>query len=298
MRWSELEAFGSALYRSHVGLSSSSPLNAQIYDDCTSITHFALFASIFAELAPYREKLMQEAHEHGWPLIRPMAAYFGYDEVCWELTAQYMFGPDFLVAPVLDPATSPVQTRGSAGSQCSRLKHRSSTSTGLSDNATADSTTGIGSAHEKLGCTAADFACWGIATVKVYLPRHSEWVHLWSGAQVSGGAHGRYVSVQAPVAAPPVFFRPGSESGHALREFVLRRGMGVCVRTSRSSGRDPGSVSGPVSSDSAECAQVGLNDTGVMHRHATTIAEIVDHVDRDWYDWLGIKQYAAANIYI
>jgi alpha-glucosidase (family GH31 glycosyl hydrolase) len=45
---------------------------------------------------------MDEAHTKGWPLMRPMAAHYGDDANSWCVEAQYMFGADFMVAPVLD----------------------------------------------------------------------------------------------------------------------------------------------------------------------------------------------------
>ena len=52
-------------------------------------------------LKPYLIRLYQEAQETGAPLMRPM--FWGYetDPVCWTLTDQYLFGPDYLVAPIL-----------------------------------------------------------------------------------------------------------------------------------------------------------------------------------------------------
>ena len=49
----------------------------------------------------YIRSLYQEAHENGSPLIRTMFYEFPADEKCWELQDQYMFGPQYLVAPVL-----------------------------------------------------------------------------------------------------------------------------------------------------------------------------------------------------
>ena len=48
-RWSELAAFGSGLFRTHIG-SSTTPLDAQIYDSEDSMKHFAEFADIFAKV--------------------------------------------------------------------------------------------------------------------------------------------------------------------------------------------------------------------------------------------------------
>lgn len=52
-------------------------------------------------LKPYIEGLMREASISGAPLLRTMFYEFPDDEICWELTDQYMFGPDYLVAPIL-----------------------------------------------------------------------------------------------------------------------------------------------------------------------------------------------------
>lgn len=52
-------------------------------------------------LKEYIRKLMQEAHELGSPIMRTMFYEFPKDKLCWELEDQYMFGSDFLIAPVL-----------------------------------------------------------------------------------------------------------------------------------------------------------------------------------------------------
>lgn len=49
----------------------------------------------------YIKDLYQEAHENGSPLIRTMFYEFPEDKKCWELTDQYMFGSEYLVAPIL-----------------------------------------------------------------------------------------------------------------------------------------------------------------------------------------------------
>ena len=53
-------------------------------------------------LKPYLEQIFREAHENGSPLLRAMFYEFPGDEKCWTLDDQYMFGPDYLVAPVLE----------------------------------------------------------------------------------------------------------------------------------------------------------------------------------------------------
>ncbi len=54
-------------------------------------------------LKPYLSAIFREAHENGSPLMRTMFYEFPDDPKCWELSDQYMFGPDYLIAPVLGP---------------------------------------------------------------------------------------------------------------------------------------------------------------------------------------------------
>ena len=54
-------------------------------------------------LKPYLKKIFAQAHEDGSPLMRAMFYEFPEDRTCWELSDQYMFGPDLLVAPVMAP---------------------------------------------------------------------------------------------------------------------------------------------------------------------------------------------------
>jgi alpha-D-xyloside xylohydrolase len=53
-------------------------------------------------LRPYIRSLMQNAHDSGDPVIRPMIYEFHQDKNCTAMADQYMFGPDLLVAPVLE----------------------------------------------------------------------------------------------------------------------------------------------------------------------------------------------------
>lgn len=49
----------------------------------------------------YIKSVMEEASENGSPVIRTMFYEFPEDETCWEMDDQYMFGPKYLVAPVM-----------------------------------------------------------------------------------------------------------------------------------------------------------------------------------------------------
>ncbi|MDR0400289.1 MAG: glycoside hydrolase family 31 protein [Treponema sp.] len=53
------------------------------------------------KLRPYIEGLMKAAHEKGSPVMRPLFYDFPGDPGAWDVEDQYMFGPNFLAAPVL-----------------------------------------------------------------------------------------------------------------------------------------------------------------------------------------------------
>lgn len=59
------------------------------------------FINIRERLRPYITGIMQEAHENGTPVMRPMFFEFPDDQAAWEVEDQYFFGKDLLVAPVL-----------------------------------------------------------------------------------------------------------------------------------------------------------------------------------------------------
>ena len=68
----------------------------EIYEICKKYMHLR------ETLRPYIRNLMQRTHETGEPVMRPMFFDFPEDETCWNVGGQYMFGPDYLVAPVME----------------------------------------------------------------------------------------------------------------------------------------------------------------------------------------------------
>ena len=54
------------------------------------------------EIKPYIKRIMRETHETGAPVIRPMYFDFPGDQKAAACEDQYMFGPDILVAPVME----------------------------------------------------------------------------------------------------------------------------------------------------------------------------------------------------
>lgn len=65
------------------------------------------FIEIRETMRDYTRGLMKEAHEKGTPVMRTLFYEFPQDEKCWDITDEYMFGGDVLVAPIVQPkATS------------------------------------------------------------------------------------------------------------------------------------------------------------------------------------------------
>jgi alpha-D-xyloside xylohydrolase len=63
------------------------------------MTHYL---DIRERLRPYIQKHMDIASEKGTPVMRPLFFDFPDDEICYTIEDQYMFGPDLLVAPVIE----------------------------------------------------------------------------------------------------------------------------------------------------------------------------------------------------
>ena len=60
------------------------------------------YIALREKMRPYTRRLMQEAHEHGDPVMRPLFYDFPEDARAWEIDDEYMFGGEVLVAPVLE----------------------------------------------------------------------------------------------------------------------------------------------------------------------------------------------------
>ena len=56
-------------------------------------------------MRPYIRGLMEEAHEKGTPVMRPLFYDYPEDAHAWEVDDEYLFGPDLVVAPIMDAQT-------------------------------------------------------------------------------------------------------------------------------------------------------------------------------------------------
>ena len=75
------------------------------YDENT-LNIFRYYAKLHTELVPYIYSLAQQAHETGLPLVRPMVLLDQKNPDYWNLKDQYLFGDDFLVAPIIDSTSN------------------------------------------------------------------------------------------------------------------------------------------------------------------------------------------------
>ena len=100
-RWSEMNAFGGAMLRSHEG--NRPQLNVQPYSTPAVARAFAKWARVFRALGPYRQRLEREAAADGMPIVRPM---WLSDPRLEGVTTQFTLGPDILVAPAFAPGVT------------------------------------------------------------------------------------------------------------------------------------------------------------------------------------------------
>jgi sulfoquinovosidase len=100
-RWSEMNAFGGAMLRSHEG--NRPQLNIQPYSTPDVARAFAVWARVFRALGPYRQALEREAASDGIPIVRPM---WLSDPRLENVTRQFTLGSDVLVAPAFSPGVT------------------------------------------------------------------------------------------------------------------------------------------------------------------------------------------------
>jgi alpha-D-xyloside xylohydrolase len=62
----------------------------------------AHYLRVRERLRPYILEQMARASQDGTPVMRPLFFDFPEDEACYLVEDQYMFGPNLLVAPVLE----------------------------------------------------------------------------------------------------------------------------------------------------------------------------------------------------
>ena len=97
-RWLEMNAF-SPIFRTHEG--NEPDKNYQFYTDDDTFKTFSYWAKIYAAFADYRQKLIQEMTTKGYPVIRHLILHYPDDSHVYSIEHQFLYGSEFLVAPVL-----------------------------------------------------------------------------------------------------------------------------------------------------------------------------------------------------
>lgn len=96
-----LHGYRHATHDSSLMLKSGGPNEAWSFgDEAYAIIKDLLF--LRERLRPYIMEQMQLAHEKGIPPMRPLFFDFVEDENCASVEDQFLFGPDLLVAPMLE----------------------------------------------------------------------------------------------------------------------------------------------------------------------------------------------------
>jgi alpha-D-xyloside xylohydrolase len=98
-RWTEFAAFSPAME-----IMSEKNLGPWNYGD-QALATYRKFAVLHMSLFPYRFAAAQEAAKTGMPIMRALALNYQNDERARVAKDEYLFGPDLLVAPVVDENT-------------------------------------------------------------------------------------------------------------------------------------------------------------------------------------------------
>ncbi|XP_067943402.1 sulfoquinovosidase-like [Watersipora subatra] len=98
LRSAESAVFSSAM-RTHEGNRPTE--NWQLYSDVDTMKQFARLVKMFVALANYTKAVVTTYTQTGTPVQRPLFYMYPNDPHSWDVEYQYMFGPDLLVAPVI-----------------------------------------------------------------------------------------------------------------------------------------------------------------------------------------------------
>lgn len=102
MRWTEYASFSPVMETI-----STSNLNAWNYGE-EALQVYRKYAVLHMSLFPYIYAAAQQASRTGMPITRALVLQYQHDQRAREAKDEYLFGPDFLVAPVIDENISRV----------------------------------------------------------------------------------------------------------------------------------------------------------------------------------------------
>jgi alpha-D-xyloside xylohydrolase len=113
IRWFQFGAL-SPIFRMHGDRAPRTPLGRGITGGPNEVWSYGADAEAIMvaylhlreRLRPYIQQQMVTAAVSGLPPMRALFLEFPDDEQAWTIADQYLFGPDLLVAPVLEPAAT------------------------------------------------------------------------------------------------------------------------------------------------------------------------------------------------
>ncbi|KAK4156566.1 glycoside hydrolase [Chaetomidium leptoderma] len=88
----------------------------RVYDICKK------YMGLREELRSYTRGLMEDAHQKGSPVMRPLFYEFPEDPRCWKTGEQYMFGAKYLCCPVLRPGLARLRVYLPGGAKWTALE--------------------------------------------------------------------------------------------------------------------------------------------------------------------------------
>ncbi len=102
MRWTEYSAMSPTM-------EILNNLNLQPWDyGDQALSVYRKYAKLHMSLFPYRYAAAQESAKTGMPMMRALVLNYQDDQQAREAMAEYLFGPDLLVAPIVDQGTQRV----------------------------------------------------------------------------------------------------------------------------------------------------------------------------------------------
>ncbi|KAF2136644.1 glycoside hydrolase family 31 protein, partial [Aplosporella prunicola CBS 121167] len=100
-RWGEMVALTDAVMRSHEG--NIPDVNAQAYDNASTLAYWAYNSRLFVSVAQYRAQLLDEYHDRGWPVARHPVVYAPGDARAQSVVDEaFWVGEALLLAPVYE----------------------------------------------------------------------------------------------------------------------------------------------------------------------------------------------------
>jgi alpha-D-xyloside xylohydrolase len=103
MRWTEYSAFSPTM--EILSQTNAMPWNWDAAGGTQALDVYRKYAVLHMSLFPYRYAAAQESAKTGMPTMRALVLEYQNDEQARVAKDEYMFGPDFLVAPVVDENT-------------------------------------------------------------------------------------------------------------------------------------------------------------------------------------------------